>query len=709
MNPDQPTEYAQLTPEEAAQVDAVCDRFERAWKETKSGAPAPSLTSYLDQGHGPAREALIRELIALERACRERYGVTVQPEDSKDLGAEAEAQATAPTRRICGVTDVPAALRTGWPSVPGLELMSVLGSGGMGVVYKARQATLDRDVAVKFLRDAHRGDSEQRERFLREARTVARLRHPNLVQLYEFGEAPSAGGATSQPYLVLEYVSGGSLADQMRGSPQPPEDAARLVETLAEAIHYAHQQGVIHRDLKPANILLQRGEVKGNEQTRVLGDPRPSPPPPLTADLCVKITDFGLAKFLTGGDLTHSGYVLGTPSYVAPEQVSKSERLTAAVDIYGLGTILYEALTGRPPFAAATVEETLCQVRQDEPVPPRRLQPTVPRDLETICLKCLRKQAGNRYATAQDLANDLRRFRAGEPVRARPVGSGERVVAWCRRKPTVAALLAGIVAVTLLGIAATTWQWRVAKRQLAAADARWALQEAVDAKDQSAVIFHAGRGILAQPQNPEWFVHRGSAHAELGQWDEARADFGQAAHLSPDKYWFWYCHAIAYLGAGDTAGYHAVCTRMIQRFANTPQATHDCLYACAPDRLADTYVEQLVAMGKAAVAESKADWPILRAHAAALFRAGQDREAIQYWEEAAKVYPLRAWDWLFLTMAYHRLGETTKAQDYLARAKHWIATAGDAATKGSKWVAWLEQTEVQALRREAETLLDGTR
>src|SRR5262249_53007648 len=207
---------------------------------------------------------------------------------------------------------------------------------------------------------------EQRERFLREARAVARLRHPNLVQLYEFGEVPAAGGRTSQPYLVLEYVSGGSLADHMRGLPQPPAEAARLVETVADAIHYAHQQGVTHRDLKAANILLQRAEVKGNEQTKVLGDPRPSPPPPLTADLCVKVTDFGLAKFLAGGDLTHSGYLLGTPSYIAPEQLSKSVRLTAAVDVYGLGTILYEALTGRPPFAAATVEETLCQVLREE-------------------------------------------------------------------------------------------------------------------------------------------------------------------------------------------------------------------------------------------------------------------------------------------------------------------------------------------------------
>ncbi len=272
-----------------------------------------------------------------------------------------------------------------------------------------------------------------------------RLRHPHLVQLYEFGEVPAAGGAASQPYLVLEYVSGGSLADVLRGSPQPPGEAARLVATLADAIHYAHQQGVIHRDLKPANVLLHRPEVNGEGEVEGVHGPRFSPPRVLTADLCVKVTDFGLAKFLAGGDLTHSGDVLGTPSYMAPEQAAgKSAPITAAVDVYGLGAILYEALTGRPPFAAATVDATLGLVRQDEPVPPRRLQPTVPRDLETICLKCLRKEAGRRYATAQDLALDLRRFEAGEPVRARPVGTAERVIVWCRRKPGFAGLLAAL-------------------------------------------------------------------------------------------------------------------------------------------------------------------------------------------------------------------------------------------------------------------------
>ncbi|HEV3447663.1 MAG TPA: protein kinase, partial [Gemmataceae bacterium] len=464
MTLDSQTAYEELTPEEAAHIDAVCDRFERAWKEAKTGKAAPSVQGFVEHGHASAREILLQELIALDRSCRQRYGLSPGSEVSKGLGAEAGIKAISFTPRRASDRNVGADRPSGWPSLPGLELMNVLGSGGMGVVFKAWQATLDRFVAVKFLRDAHCTESGPRERFLQEARAIARLRHPNLVQVYEFGEVTATGGAT-QPYLVLEFVSGGSLADVVRGSPQSPTEAARLVETLADAIHYAHQQAVIHRDLKPANVLLALGDQqsavrgRGEDRTKLNADRCP-----LTA-FSPKITDFGLAKFLlTGSHLTLSGELLGTPSYMAPEQISKSVPITAAVDVYGLGVILYEALTGRPPFAAATVEATLLQVRQDEPVPPRRLQPTVPRDLETICLKCLRKETGRRYASAQDLADDLRRFRAGEPIRARPVGPGERVVAWCRRKPAVAGLLAAMVLVFLTGSAGVVWQWQRASR-----------------------------------------------------------------------------------------------------------------------------------------------------------------------------------------------------------------------------------------------------
>jgi tetratricopeptide (TPR) repeat protein len=369
---------------------------------------------------------------------------------------------------------------------------------------------LERDVAVKFLRDAHRAGAGPRERFLQEARAVARLRHPHLVQVYALGELPAAGGAASQPYLVLEYVAGGNLADRLRGTPQPPAEAARLVETLADAIHYAHQQGVIHRDLKPANILLQ-----GNREWGV-GSRDSDSLLPTPHSLFPKISDFGLAKLLTDSGLTHSGDVLGTPSYMAPEQASgKPGPVTAAVDVYGLGAILYETLTGRPPFACATVHATLGLVRQDEPVPPRRLQPTVPPDLETICLKCLRKEPGRRYASAQELADDLRRFRAGEPIRARPVGVGEWLAGWCRRRPGVAALLAALVLAFVAGGAGVVWQWRRASASAAEAQENaaayqqqrdTALQEGERAARRLEFVYarvdrleRLGRSMLRQP------------------------------------------------------------------------------------------------------------------------------------------------------------------------------------------------------------------
>jgi serine/threonine protein kinase/Tfp pilus assembly protein PilF len=471
MNGERPSTYEQLSLEAAARVDAVCDGFEKAWKAARSGAAAPRLSTFLESCDGPERAVLAGELLALDRACRERYGIAASTEYAHELGAGAEGPDTVAARHDHRQTEVAAGRPADWPRVPGLDLVEILGSGGMGVVFRARQVALGRDVAVKFLRDGHRADSAQRERFLQEARAVARLRHPHLVQLHEFGELPGGDGATSQPYLVLEYVAGGSLAGLLRGAPQPPVEAARLVETLANAIHYAHQQGVIHRDLKPANVLLDWANVQGTEEADRVRGPRESPPLPLTADLCAKVTDFGLAKFLAGSDLTHSGDVLGTPNYMAPEQAAgKSAPITAAVDVYGLGAILYEVLTGRPPFQADTAVAAVRQVQHEDPVPTRLLQPTVPRDLETICLKCLRKEPGRRYATAQDLADDLRRFQAREPIRARPVGTTEWFIVWCRRKPGVAALAAALLLVFLMGSSGVVWQWQRARKSAALAE-----------------------------------------------------------------------------------------------------------------------------------------------------------------------------------------------------------------------------------------------
>jgi tetratricopeptide (TPR) repeat protein/tRNA A-37 threonylcarbamoyl transferase component Bud32 len=322
------------------------------------------------------------------------------------------------------------------PGVPGYEILGELGRGGMGVVYKARQTSLNRVVALKMLLAGAYADPEQHRRLRAEAEAVAGLRHPNIVQIHEVGEHDG------RPYLVLEYVEGGSLDGALAGAPQNPRAAAALVETLARAVQAAHQQGVIHRDLKPANVLLAAGG----------GAPSATPP----AALVPKITDFGLAKQLDAGHgRTPSDAILGTPSYMAPEQASgKMRAVGPAADVYALGAILYEMLTGRPPFRGETPLDTLQQVLTDDPVPPRALQPKVPADLATACLKCLQKDAGRRYASAGDLAEDLRRFLAGEPIKARPVGPAARFYRWCRRKP----MLAGLLALLVVGTAVSTWQ-----------------------------------------------------------------------------------------------------------------------------------------------------------------------------------------------------------------------------------------------------------
>jgi len=330
--------------------------------------------------------------------------------------------------------------------LPGYEILDELGRGGMGVVYKARQTKLHRLVAIKMILAGAYAGPDQLRRFRQEAEAVARLQHPHIVQIYEVGEHEG------RPFFSLEFVEGGSLAQRLDGTPQPPQSAARIVEQLAQAIQVAHEHGIIHRDLKPANILLTRN-----------GTP--------------KITDFGLAKQLeieetpvglAGAKVldlpTATGAVLGTPSYMAPEQAQgKVHEIGPAADVYALGAILYELLAGRPPFKGATQLETLVQVTNAEPVAPTRLQPKLPRDLETICLKCLQKEPKKRYASALALAGDLHRYLANEPIMARPGGTWERMFKWAKRRPAVAALLAVVVLVTTAGFGGLAIAWREAE------------------------------------------------------------------------------------------------------------------------------------------------------------------------------------------------------------------------------------------------------
>ena len=333
--------------------------------------------------------------------------------------------------------------------MPGYEILQELGRGGMGVVYKAKQNKLNRIVALKMILAGGHASEADLARFLAEAEAVAQMQHPNIVQLFESGQYDGL------PYFTLEFISGGSLSQKLGGVPLPPLDAARLVEQIARGIHYAHQRGIVHRDLKPANVLLAISDQPSALSRK--GD--------LAADRCLlsaftpKITDFGLAKRVeSGSGLTASGAIMGTPSYMAPEQAGGGgKHVGPAADIYALGAILYECLTGRPPFQGPTPLDTVMQVVADEPVPPRQLQSKTPRDLETICLKCLHKEAGKRYATAGDLADDLRRFQAGEPILARPAGNLERAVKWVRRRPLVSGLVAAVVLLVIAGTAVSSY------------------------------------------------------------------------------------------------------------------------------------------------------------------------------------------------------------------------------------------------------------
>jgi serine/threonine-protein kinase len=407
--------------------DRVSDASER---EQRLDEVATAYLKAQEAGQAPDRQDFLDRYPELAGELREFFA----DQDRLDrLAAPLRPLATSFER---GVSPTPLPIQTAGETVPLLPppprsfgdytVLSAVGQGGMGVVWKARQRRPDRLVALKMFRAGDLASPTDVQRFRNEAEVIAQLDHPSILPVYEVGEHDGVH------FFSMKLVEGGSLADHLDSFRGDPHAAARLLAIVARAVHYAHQRCVLHRDLKPSNILL-------NAQ----GEPH--------------VSDFGLAKRVeTDSSLTRSGAPVGTPSYMAPEQASgRKGTITTATDVYGLGAVLYALLTGRPPFRSETVLETLEQVKTCEPEPPRRSNPKVDRDLETICLKCLQKEPHRRYESAQALAEDLERWLRGESIQARPISRSGQLWRWCRRNPVLTGLAMAVV-LLLLGVTAAS-------------------------------------------------------------------------------------------------------------------------------------------------------------------------------------------------------------------------------------------------------------
>ena len=492
-----------------SQLDEVLERFDQAWHEGQS----PAIDDYLPPAGHSRRLHVLEELVRMDLECRIKAGQSVRIEEylshHPELGQDDELllgllvqecelrRRQAPelpaeeyVRRFPRLEaelrqrlEKPAAPPAPPPSlsssaIAGYELLEELGRGGMGVVYKARQVHLNRIVALKMILAGSRAGPDERLRFLVEAEAIASIQHPGIVAVHEFGTHDGS------PWFALEYCAGGSLAAKLNGTPLEAAEAAAVVEQIARAVQAAHERGVIHRDLKPANVLLGQ-------------DDRP------------RVTDFGLARRVEGGSgLTQTGAIMGTPSYMPPEQARGQKDVGPAADVYSLGAILYECLTGRPPFKAATAYDTIVQVISQEPVSVRQLNAKTPRDLETICLKCLEKDKHKRYASAEALADDLRRFLNHDPIRARPASVWERLWKWGRRQPVAAALI-GVTFLATFALVAAVALYGVSQSQ----KLKKALEQEAVRERSSRTLFLAQQHEAAE----RWT----EAHTELAKAQEA--------------------------------------------------------------------------------------------------------------------------------------------------------------------------------------------
>jgi serine/threonine protein kinase/Flp pilus assembly protein TadD len=554
--------------------------------------------------------------------------------------------------------------------LPGFEIIRLLGRGGSSRVYLGRQNSVNRLVAIKVI-DSWHLDEQQLLRHRQEASILSRMQHPNIVQIYDIFEFDGF------LYSVIEYVDGPTLAAFADGKPQPPHRAADLVRILAEAVHAVHDAGVLHRDLKPSNVLMTSA-----------GQP--------------KISDFGLAKLLSNANsLTTNPGLLGTPSYMPPEHAQGDGRSTDREgDVYSLGAILYELLTGQPPFLGVTILDTLSMIRERDPSSPRLLQPGIPRDLETICLKCLSKSPQARYRTAADLADDLRRHLSGVPIRARRPSPLERLSRWARRNPAVALLTAGLLLTAMLGFAGVVSQWRQAEsaRNRETLARREADQRALDASvsldrltlangflerghrdagarrwDDAYAAFT--RAIELRPDHvPVWEARGEFLYVRLGLWDLAAHDLKRAFELqTPNSLHRWWWNALLRIHEGDVAGYREVCHRLQEHKALNGGGE----YAYFLVRSLALHVEkpeankELVELADELARSHPHQSAYSHLQGLALLRAGRPQEAVDRCRESLAGEGsgfCRELNHPIMALAYQKLGRTAEARAALDKA-----------------------------------------
>jgi tetratricopeptide (TPR) repeat protein/predicted Ser/Thr protein kinase len=607
--------------------------------------------------------------------------------------------------------------------LPGFRVLREIGRGTSGVVYVARQLSIDRLVAIKAMYLSV-VDAKQLGRQRQEASILSRMKHPHVVQIYDVIEA------NGMLCSVIEYVDGPTLAELTGGKPLSPREAARLVKLLAEAMHAVHETGILHRDLKPSNVLMTSN-----------GEP--------------KITDFGLAKLLAADNrLTTHNCLLGTPSYMPPETAAgNGGAADRAGDVYSLGAILYELLTGRPPFLGATVLDTLSLIRERDPVPPRTSLPFTPRDLETICLKCLEKSPQQRYPTAAALADDLGSFLQGAAIQARRRSAVEKAWRWCRRNPVVATLAASLLLAVAVGFCGVLWQWsqaELARRSESAAraeadDRAREISQGLERLKRANALLERGhryivdhnwddadaaftRAIALRPDHIQAWEARGEfLYARLGVWDLAAHDFARAYELQkPQNSHRWWWNAMIRAYVGDLAGYRAVC-RQMKEHSHVPGVAFlapELVRALALVPAQSNEVTFLVDSGDAIANCYPRDGLYAYLQGLAHFRAGDSQGAIENCRRSLALegsgfrpelnYPI-------LALAYGQLGRKEEAQSAFdsgaAVQDRWIRQRYE--TDAGPWVLRLGATdqwpvsvwdwlEFQFHMREASQALHGT-